>query len=104
NVRQASFRDEEDYRAFLGWLREAAKNFKVAIHAYVLMPNHLHLLASPSDHQGLAHMMQWVGRQYVPYFNHRHGRVGSLWQGRFKTSLIDSERYFMVCSRYIELN
>ncbi|MES2297495.1 MAG: transposase [Pseudomonadota bacterium] len=104
NNRQPIFHDEADYRAFLGWLREAAKNWKVAIHAYVLMPNHLHLLVSPSDEGGLAQMMQWVGRHYVPYFNHKYGRSGSLWQGRFKTSLVDSERYFLVCSRYIELN
>jgi putative transposase len=104
NDRQPIFREESDYLAFLGWMREAAKTFKVAIHAYVLMPNHLHLLVSPADEGGLAHMMQWIGRQYVPYFNHKYARVGSLWQGRFKTSLVDSERYFLVCSRYIELN
>ena len=104
NDRQLVFRDTSDYAVFLGRLGEAAKQFEVAIHAYVLMPNHLHLLASPSDSTGLARMMQWVGRYYVPYFNHKHGRSGTLWQGRYRTSVIDSEQYFITCSRYIELN
>ncbi len=104
NDRQLVFRDADDYRMFLGWLRDAAKAFAVSIHAYVLMPNHVHLLATPSDHEGLAQMMQWIGRYYVPYFNHKYERYGTLWQGRFKTSVVDSERYFMLCSRYIELN
>jgi len=102
--RQLIFRDESDCQKFLAWLREASRQFKVAIHAYVLMSNHIHLLASPSDAQGLARMMQWVGRYYVPYFNHKYGRTGTLWQGRFKTSVIESERYFMLCSLYIEMN
>jgi putative transposase len=98
------FRDADDYVAFLKWLREAAKMFKVSIHAYVLMSNHMHLLASPSDQTGLARMMQWVGRYYVPYFNAKYQRVGTLWQGRYKATVVDSERYFMMCSCYIELN
>jgi len=104
NDRQAIFRDVEDYCAFIGWMREASKQFKVAIHAYVLMGNHMHMLASPSDTHGLGRMMQWVGRFYVPYFNRKYDRTGTLWQGRFKTSVIESEQYFMLCSRYIELN
>ena len=104
NDRQLIFRDASDYGIFLGWLRESAKQFNVAIHAYVLMSNHLHLLASPADNTGLGRMMQWVGRHYVPYFNHKYERSGTLWQGRYKTAVIDSERYFLTCSRYIELN
>lgn len=104
NDRQLIFRDEADYQAFLKWLREAAKQFHVAIHAYVLMPNHVHLLATPLDSIGLGRMMQWIGRYYVPYFNLKYERVGTLWQGRYKATVIDSERYFMSCSRYIELN
>jgi putative transposase len=104
NDRQLIFREAEDYQRFLAWLKESAKEFKVAIHAYVLMPNHLHLLATPSDNEGLAQMMQRVGRFYVPWFNHKYERSGGLFQGRFKTSLIDSERYFLMCSRYVELN
>lgn len=104
NDRQLIFREPEDYQRFLAWLKESAKEFKVAIHAYVLMPNHLHLLATPSDQGGLAQTMQRVGRFYVPWFNHKYGRYGGLFQGRFRTSLVDSARYFMVCSRYVELN
>jgi putative transposase len=104
NNRQPIFHEPEDYASFLAWLREAATQFKVAIHAYVLMPDHLHLLASPTDGTGLARMMQWVGRQYVPYFNNRYGRTGTLWQGRYRATIIESEQYFLKCSRYIELN
>jgi putative transposase len=104
NDRQLIAREPEDYQRFLAWLRESAREFKVAIHAYVLMPNHLHLLATPSDKDGLAHMMQRLGRFYVPWFNHKYKRYGGLFQGRFKTSVIDSERYFMQCSQYIEFN
>ena len=102
--RQAIFRETEDYVNFLGRLRDAAKQFKVAIHAYVLMSNHVHLLATPSDADGLAKMMQWVGRYYVPYFNQKYGRVGTLWQGRYRATVIDSEPYFMLCSCYIDQN
>lgn len=104
NDRALIFRDDADYRTFLDWLSSAARQFSVALHAYVLMPNHLHLLATPADNTGLARMMQWVGRYYVPYFNRKYERVGTLWQGRYKTTVIDSECYLMVCMRYIELN
>lgn len=103
NDRQPIFRDEEDYQVFHAWMREAARQFKVAIHAYVLMGNHLHLLATPSDAQGLARMMQLLGRFYVPYFNRKYDRTGTLWQGRFKTSVIESDPYFLSCSRHIEM-
>src|SRR6185436_297998 len=101
--RQPIFRDTDDYLVFLQRLREAAKLYKVAIHAYVLMSNHVHLLASPSDQVGLGRMMQWIGRYYVPYFNLKYQRVGTLWQGRYRATIIDSEQYFLTCSRYIEL-
>jgi putative transposase len=104
NDSQLIFREPEDYQRFLAWLKDSAKEYKVAIHAYVLMPNHLHLLATPSTAEGLAQTMQRVGRYYVPWYNAKYQRTGSLFQGRFKTSLIDAERYFMVCSRYIESN
>ena len=104
NDRRLIFRDTDDYQAFLRLLREASKQFKVAIHAYVLMPNHLHLLTTPSEQDSLGRMMQWMGRHYVPYFNRKYERVGTLWQGRYKACVIDSERYFMTCSRYVELN
>jgi putative transposase len=104
NNSQLLFREADDYRQFLVWLRDSAKLCKVALHAYVLMPDHLHLLASPSTVEGLAQMMQRVGRYYVPWYNAKYQRSGSLFQGRFKTSLIDAQRYFMDVSRYIEAN
>jgi putative transposase len=102
--RQQIFREPEDYQTYLTWLHEAARQYKVAIHAYVLMPNHVHLLATPNDAEGLARMMQWVGRHYVPYFNRKYGRVGTLWQGRFKATVVDAASYLLTCSRYIECN
>jgi putative transposase len=104
NDGQLVFREDEDFERFLGWLRDSAREFKVAVHAYVLMPDHLHLLATPATVDGLAQMMQRLGRYYVPWFNAKYGRSGGLFKGRFKTSLTDSEKYFMVCSRYIESN
>lgn len=104
NDRQPVFRDQEDYAAFLGWLREASRQFKVAIHAYVLMPDHLHLLATPSDDTGLGRMMQWIGRHYVPFFNAKYRRAGTLWQGRYKAAVIEPAPYFLLCCKYIELN
>ena len=102
--RSTVFLDAEDHQMFLRYLKDAARQFKVALHAYVLMSNHVHLLATPSDLTGLARMMQWIGRYYVPYFNRKYDRSGTLWQGRYKAAVIDSERYFLTCSRYIELN
>lgn len=104
NDNQAVFRDEDDYRQFLGWLKDAARAYRVAIHAYVLMPSQIHLLVTPADAEGLAAMMQKVGRLYVPWFNQRHGRSGTLFGGRFRTSLIDPEQYALACMRYIELH
>ena len=104
NDSQRIFREPDDYQQFLTWLKESAREFKVAIHAYVLMPNHLHLLATPSTVEGLAQTMQRVGRYYVPWYNAKYARSGSLFQGRFKTSLIDAQQYLMLCSRYIESN
>lgn len=99
----AAFRDDADYAAFLGWLHEAAKRFKVAIHAYALLPERINLLLTPSDKVGLGKMMQWAGRQYVPYFNARYRRSGALWQGRFRATVLDAPRHFMTCSCYIDL-
>jgi len=96
------FRDSEDYTTFLSWLAQAAKQFQVAIHAYILMPDHFHLLLTPSDEQGLSKFMQWIGRYYVPYFNRKYQRSGSLWQGRYKATVLEAERHFLQCSLYVE--
>ncbi len=98
------FFEDSDYRAYLGWLEEAAKRYDCAIHAYVLMTNHIHILVTPQDKQGISRMMQYVGRRYVPYINHTYGTSGSIWEGRFKASLISDEQYLFTCMRYIELN
>jgi putative transposase len=76
----------------------------VAVHAYVLMSNHIHLLVTPDTADGVPRMMQAVGRSYVRYFNDRHGRSGTLWEGRYRSTLIETERYLLVCMAYIELN
>lgn len=104
NDQQLLFRDTADYVAFLDWLRDAARQFKVAIHAYTLMPTQLQLLATPSDADGLSRMMQWAGRHYVPYFNRKYQRKGTLWQGRFKATVLDADHYFMLCCHDIELS
>ncbi|MFZ6646045.1 transposase [Undibacterium sp. TJN25] len=104
NNRQNIFRDADDYTYFLSWMAEAARQFKVAVHAYALLPDHLHLLATPSDAEGLSRMMQWLGRHYVPYFNRKYKRTGTLWQGRYKATVMEPGQYFLKCSAYIELS
>jgi putative transposase len=97
------FRDREDHERLLGWLREAASFYRVAVHAYALTPTQFQLLATPADATGLGLMMQKIGRLYVPWFNQKYQRSGGLFQGRFRTSLVEAERYLLACSRYIEL-
>lgn len=104
NSRQVVFAEADDYHAYLGWLKEGADTHACQIHAYVLMSNHVHLLLSASDPSNLSKLPQHVGRKYVPYYNHKYDRSGTLWEGRFKASSIDSERYLLTCYRYIELN
>jgi len=104
NNREPVFIAEEDYRFFLGKLADAAKKHQCDIHAYVLMTNHLHLLATPNKTDGISKMMQMLGRYYVQYFNYTYKRSGTLWEGRYKASLIDSDAYALLCYRYIELN
>lgn len=104
NNRQAIFVTPADYRRMLELLEEHARQFEVALHAYVLMGNHLHLLVTPQTADGLPRMMQAVGRRYVRYFNDTHGRSGTLWEGRYKSTLIETERYLLACMAYIDLN
>lgn len=104
NNRQVCFYKEKDYALYLSKLGEFAEKFQVAIHSFVLMTNHVHLLLTPKTEQGTSLLMQWLGRSYVRYVNQTYGRTGTLWEGRFKSSIIDSERYFLTVSRYIELN
>ena len=104
NNRGACFVSESDRRLYLKCLRDAASRHACAIHAYVLMPNHVHLLLTPEEGDGASMMMQEVGRRYVRLFNDTHKRTGTLWEGRFKAAMIDSERYFLTCQRYVEQN
>jgi len=104
NNRQPIFATSADYRRLLDILEDNAKRFEVAIHAYVLMSNHIHLLATPQTADGLPLMMQALGRTYVRYFNATQQRSGTLWEGRYKSTLIQSERYLLACMVYIDLN
>jgi putative transposase len=104
NNRQPIFVHGGDYELLLALLEENARKFQVAIHAYVLMSNHFHLLATPETADGIPQMMQAVGRRYVRNFNLRHGRTGTLWEGRYKSTLIQAERYLLACMVYIDLN
>ena len=102
--RAATFLDEDDRAGYLQALAKAASDQRVMLHAYVLMTNHVHLLVSTLVPGAVSRMMQAVGRRYVRPFNARHGRTGTLWEGRYKSCLIDSDRYLLACIRYIELN
>jgi putative transposase len=104
NNRNDCFHADGDRHLYLKLLRAAADRHKCAVHAYVLMSNHVHLLVTPQTGDAVASMMQDLGRRYVRIFNDLYARSGTLWEGRYKASMIDSERYFLTCQRYIELN
>jgi putative transposase len=104
NNKQAIFATAADYSVLLGLLEENAKKFDVALHAYALMSNHFHVLATPQTADGLPKMMQAVGRSYVRYFNDTQKRTGTLWDGRYKSTLIQEDRYLLACMVYIDLN
>jgi putative transposase len=104
NNRQVIFKTPADYQHMLHLLEENAKKFAVDIHAYVLMTNHFHVLATPQTDTGLPQMMQAVGRSYVRYFNDLQARTGSLWEGRYRSTLIQTDRYLLACMAYIDLN
>ena len=104
NNRQACFYSEVDYQFYLESMKKAADKFNCEIHAYVLMTNHVHLLVTEQEQYGVSQMMQSIGRRYVRYINNTYQRTGSLWEGRYKSSLVQDERYLLTCYRYIELN
>jgi putative transposase len=104
NNRAPVFTCAADHRFYLDCLRDASRTHEVSIHAYVLMTNHVHILASPAHERALPRMMQSVGRRYVGRFNFVQGRTGTLWEGRYKATLVDTEAYLFSCLRYIELN
>ena len=102
--RAATFLDDEDFIRYRQCLSDALVEQGVALHAYVQMTNHVHLLLTPSAPGHLSAAMSRLGQRYVPAFNRKHGRTGTLWEGRFKSCLVDSERYLLIVHRYIELN
>jgi putative transposase len=102
--REPCFFADEDYQCYLHWLEEAACDCGCAIHAYVLMTNHVHLLITPTETGAPARLMQSLGRRYVQYANRFYRRTGSLWEGRYKSSVVQAEDYLLACMRYIELN
>lgn len=104
NDRHAVFFRDDDYAAYLDWLRQGAEKYACAIHAYVLMTNHVHLLLTPEFKDSISKTIQSVGRNHVTYVNHTYGRSGTLWDGRHKGSIVSSEEYLLVCMRYIEMN
>ena len=104
NNREACFFAEQDYRFYLECIKLASDKYHVAVHAYVLMTNHVHLLVTTKADGDMSSFMQHIGRRYVRYINHAYKRSGTLWEGRFKSSVVDVEHYLLVCYRYIELN
>lgn len=104
NDRRPVFVDDRDRLLYRDQLREGCARFGCVVHAYALMTNHVHLLLTPAEPDSVARLTQWMGRQYVCRFNRRHERTGTLWEGRFRASLIDSPRYLLACARYIDLN
>jgi putative transposase len=104
NNRSPIFIADEDYSCYVDCLLDAIQRYAAEIHAYVFMTNHVHLLMTPRRSDSLARILQAVGRRYVRYFNDTYRRTGTLWEGRYKATVIDSELYLLCCYRYIELN
>lgn len=104
NNRSEIFCADADYRFYLEKLQLACDKHACKLHAYVLMTNHVHLLITPQEEQSIGKSMQMLGRYYVQYYNYTYQRTGTLWEGRYKSTLIDTEAYLLTCMRYIELN
>ena len=104
NNRELIFVHDDDYQFYLECLQSAIKKNKLWVHAYVLMTNHVHILANPETKTSISKTLQSVGRRYVQYFNYTYKRTGTLWEGRYKATVIDSDQYLLTCMRYIELN
>jgi putative transposase len=104
NDRRNCFRQDSDHMLYLLHLRELAAKTGCAVHAYCLMTNHVHLLLTPAQPDSCTVLMRDLGQRYVQYFNRRYGRTGTLWEGRFRSCLVESASYVLACHRYIELN
>ena len=104
NNRQACFGSDQDFSAYAHWLKEGSEKYQAAVHAWVFMTNHAHLLVTPKTETGVSQLMQYLGRYYVQYFNREYHRSGTLWEGRYNSCLIQEDHYLLQCYRYIELN
>jgi len=104
NNRQPCFFRDKDRQTYLSLLETASQRRECAVHAYVLMTNHVHLLVTPTTPDGISRLMQDIGREFVRYINRSYQRSGTLWEGRFRSCLVDSDSYCLACYRYIELN
>lgn len=102
--REPCFFAEEDYQSYLHWLGEALIETECTLHAYVLMTNHVHLLLTPGKAEMVPKLVISLGRRYVQYINRTYRRTGTLWDSRYKSSLVQAETYLLTCQRYIELN
>jgi len=104
NNREVCFVEPENYQFYLELWKECSSKYDVAVHAYCLMTNHIHVLATPGRADSISNATRVIGSRYAYYFNKKYKRTGTLWEGRHKSSLVQSERYFLTCCRYIELN
>jgi putative transposase len=102
--KQPVFFEDQDYLAYLRFLKSTSDTLGCLIHAYVLMTNHVHLLVTPEAASDIGSLFQGIGRHFVPYINKTYHRRGGLWEGRYKSNLMDAEDYFLICMRYIEMN
>lgn len=104
NNRGVTFQEDRDYEWFTALLRKTMARYQVSLHAYALMPNHYHLLLTPTDTSTLPRAMKALGARYVGYYNRKYSRSGTLWGGRYRAFHIEDERYWLTCLRYIEQN
>src|SRR5688500_13119076 len=102
--RSTCFYRDTDYLSYLHLLAEHGRAFACAVHAYVLMSNHVHVLLTPDDGRGVSLLMKNVAQRYAQYVNRWHERTGALWEGRFKARVVTDDAYLLACHRYIELN
>lgn len=104
NNREACFIEPDDYSFYLELWQQSSRRNGVRVHAYCLMTNHIHVFATPDKAPALSNAMRVIGSRYAQYINHKYGRTGTLWEGRHRSSLVQSDKYLLICSRYIELN
>lgn len=104
NNRQVCFAKDADIAAYANWLFEYSERYGVRVHSWVFMTNHTHLLMTADSDTGISKLMQTLGRMYVRYFNHTYDRTGALFEGRYRSSIVQEDRYLLNCQRYIELN